>query len=445
MKDQLNLFELPKFDTPETTQNQIGNPRLLKPIRNQVEMNYCSIDDMLDKDHPIRNVWRYVENLDLSKKLLKIKSIEGHVGRPAIDPKILVSLWLYATIEGIGAASVIAQRVKDSLSYKWLCGDVPVEVRTISQFRADNGDLFEDILIQGIVILQKSGLVELKEIAHDGLRVRAHASKDTFKDKKSIKLLLKEAKERVSILKRELEEDKGKHVIKVKERELRHAESKLKVLKDAQNEVSKFIDDQKKSRRRNRKKNMTKEEKDEVKISITDPEARIMKLPGGGFRPAYNFQYAVDTATYVVVGVDVVQARSDNGQLYPMYKKIKKHFGVKPEKYLADGGYKKMESIEKLEKDNCEVYLPVQSSSKNNFKPQKNESEELQNWRNRMSTDEGKQVYKRRASTIECINARFRNLGLYKVLVRGLKNVRNVANIFAIAHNMSRTTVLGAI
>ncbi len=185
----------------------IGRARLKKACRNQVEFSMSSLDDLICPDHPVRQIWEYVDRLDLSRAVNSIKSVEGTCGRPAIDPKILTALWLYATVEGVGSAYVLADLVKEHIAFKWICGSVSVDRKTISQFRVNNGFLFEDILAEGITILIKAGAVSLNEIAQDGLRVRACAGRSSFKKSETVERLYKEAKKHVLLLREELEKD----------------------------------------------------------------------------------------------------------------------------------------------------------------------------------------------------------------------------------------------
>lgn len=122
MKDDLNLFPLPKQDIPDNKKIFFGKRKLLQACRNQIEMRISSLDELISEDHPARIVWNYVEDLDLSKSLNYISFFEGFAGRPAIDPKILVSLWLYATIEGIGSARVLARYTKEHMALNGYVG-----------------------------------------------------------------------------------------------------------------------------------------------------------------------------------------------------------------------------------------------------------------------------------------------------------------------------------
>lgn len=441
MENQPILFSLPNQDQTEALSAFHGNPRLLRAARSQIEMQWAALDELIDAEHPVRQVWTYIEKLDLSIHLNTIKSVEGNAGRTAIDPKILIALWLYATIEGIGSARVLDRYTREHLAFKWICGGVPIGRKSISDFRTSNGELFEELLAQGVAILVKSGVTIVEEVAQDGLRVRASAGKGSFCKGDSIKVLYERAKARLELLKKEIEEDPNGCISRQQAAKRQAAEAKLKRLESAQKELAAYIKEKEYQRKKHKKKVLTKEEEKKLKISVTDPEARIMKMADDGFRPAYNFQYAIDTSSKVILGVDVVNAGTDGGQMRPMYEKIKNEI-MSPKRYLADGGFKNKEDIEFLSKDGCAVFMPLPKSMKAK-KTSDKFSQEIQDWRLRMDSAASKKIYRRRASSIEYANAEARNRGLYQIKVRGIIKAKMIANLYAIVHNLTRSISLG--
>lgn len=451
MTTQPTLFEMPKHEvTGECREVKRGVARLKKACRNQLEVNVSSLNDLIPIDHPVRHVWEYVEKLDLSKCLNHIKSVEGAAGRPAIDPAILVTLWLYAIIEGIGSAYVLAEYATAHIAFRWICGGVSIDRKTISQFRVENGKLFEDVLAQGIAVLARAGAIKLEEIAQDGLRVRASAGRGSFKKKKTIEEHYIQAKQRIDRLRAELEENPKACRDRQAAAKINKTQDRLNRLQEAQAEFQKYSEQSDIARKKHKKKVMTLEEKEAVRISTTDPEARIMKMPDGGFRPAYNFQFAVDTHKNIILSTSVVNAGTDNGEMGKLYDAIKQKFNVVPTRYLADGGFKSPLDITRMTKDGCSVFLPVQEGYKKGkakapYEPKKNESEEMGHWRARMGTEEGKKIYRNRASTVELVNANVRGWGLYQVSIRGLAKVTGIATMYAAAYNMIRTISLGVV
>src|SRR5262245_63198214 len=118
--DQPTLFELPA-DPPAETQPATqarGRPRLRTANREQIVCRAAPLDALIADDHPARIAWAYVEGLDLAPLYDRIKAVEGAAGRPPIDPKILMALWLYATVEGIGSARHLDQLCREHAAFQ---------------------------------------------------------------------------------------------------------------------------------------------------------------------------------------------------------------------------------------------------------------------------------------------------------------------------------------
>lgn len=441
MSNHDTLFPIPKQEMSEI--RHCGKPRIKAACRIQYEFHNTTLDALIDENHPVRSVWAYVEALDLSLLYQNIQSVEGNAGRTAIDPKILLALWLYATIEGIGSAYVLTRYCKEHNAFRWICGGVDIERRTITNFRVAQSEFFEGLLAQSVAVLLNNGLVELKEIAQDGIRVRAHAGSSSFRREKKLKILLKIAQDRVAFLRKEVEENPAANSKRQLEAKKRTREDRKNRIEESLKELTKFREELDKNRQKHRKARLTEEEKDQTRVSTTDSTARIMKMGDGGFRPAYNVQFATATSGQVILGVNVFNVGSDAALLEPMFEKIKKLYTI-PERWLIDAGYKCKASIAALCATGCKVYTPVQSNPKamqrrDLRKALPSENQWLQEWRERMGTEEAKEIYKRRASTSECVNAQARQRGLTQFLVRGLSKVTTVAKMYAIVHNMVRS------
>jgi hypothetical protein len=215
---------------------------------------------------------------------------------------------------------------------------------------------------------------------------------------------------------------------------MRHAEERLKRVEQALERMPEL------------EAKIKPNEKKEPRVSTTDPQATVMKMADGGYRPAYNVEYSTTCKGQVIVGVDVVTVGSDQGQLSPMLEQVNNRFGQRPQEALVDGGYAKLQDIEKVQKEmNCKVYAPVSKPKKDTVdrhEPKATDSKEVAEWRTRMGTPEAKAIYRQRAATAECVNAQARNRGLGQFLVRGLEKVKATATWFAIAHNVARSFAL---
>jgi transposase len=407
-----------------------GEPRLRLAVRDQIVMHWEAVDDLISEDHRARMVWAYVEGLDLSPLLEKFAAVEGAVGRAGTDPRILLTLWLYATIEGIGNARELDQLCELHAAYKWICGGVSLNYHTLSDFRVQHGAFLDELLTRSVAALLKSGVVELKRVAQDGLRVRASAGSSSFRRRPTLERLLEEARQQVEALKAELDGDRAAAHQRQKAARQRAAEERAKRVGEALEELAKI----------EAKKPAGKV--DEARASTTDPKARRMKMACGGFRPAYNLQLLTDTATQIVVGVDLINVGSDKGQMRPMHEQVQKRHSLTPEEYLADGDFTVADDIEHLEKQGTTVYTPPRKrpgSQEDPPAPVRGESPVLQKWRQRMADPIGKLIYRQRAASIECVNAQARNRGLQQFPVRGPAKAKVIGLWYALAHNLMRT------
>jgi len=189
---------------PAADEAGAGTPRLRVAERNQVEFRACCWNDLLPDDHEARTAWAYAESFDRSPLLAAIKAVEGRPGHPPIDPRILIALWLYATLRGIGSARELARRCETDLPFQWICGGVSVNYHTLADFRVAHVALLDDWLSTGIAVLEEQNLVTMDRVAQDGLKVRASAGAASFRRGATLESLLAEAQEQVEILKAEL-------------------------------------------------------------------------------------------------------------------------------------------------------------------------------------------------------------------------------------------------
>jgi len=432
------MSETTLFPMPEPTESRPvvlpeGQPRVQWADRSQMEFRIVDLDSLVPGDHRVRGIWAFVEGLDLRALYAEIRAVEGGVGRSPIDPKILLALWLYATTEGIGSARALDELCRSHAAYQWICGGVGVNYHTLSDFRTAHETVLSDLLTQSVAVLMSQGVVELKRVAQDGMRVRASAGAASFRRERALTECLEEAKAQVECLRRELEEDPGATSRREQAARQRAARERQARIEEALRQMPEVAAKKK------------AEERSEARVSTTDADARVMKMPDGGYRPAFNVELAADTATQVIVGVDVTNTGSDQGQMSPMVQQIQERYGRCPEEMLVDGGFAKQEDIEKAEQMGTTVYAPVQrpkTADRDPHLPLPGDSEAIAAWRVRMGTAEAKEIYKERASTAECVNAQCRNRGLTQFLVRGLRKVKCVALLYALAHNCLRVGAL---
>lgn len=412
----------------------LGSARLRHPVRDEVTLQVCDLDSLLDDEHPARLIWAYASKVDLSDLEAAVKSREGGAGTPQTSLHLLLALWLYAMTRGVGSARELARLCQTEAAFRWLCGGVSVNHRMLSEFRAREGERVGRLLSEHVAGLSLAGLIQLDEIAQDGVRVRANAGAKSFRRRKTLESELAKAQALVSRLSQEEDDDPGgpgKRRKAARERAAKEREARIEAALAALGEAEKL-------REKRLKTNRAKEqEAKEPRASTTDPQARVMKMADGGFRPAYNVQFASLPENGVVVAVSCGCVGSDRGLAEPMARRIEANYGRRPRVHLVDGGYMAREDIEAAGRAGTKLYCPATKSKwgVERYEPRANDGAEIAEWRERMRSQSGAQTYKRR-SRCELVHAKFRNLGLDRLNVRGRKNVETYVRWFALAANI---------
>ncbi|WP_145083222.1 IS1182 family transposase [Aureliella helgolandensis] len=426
------------------TQKPSQLARVSRPHRIQVEMHMLSLEDMLPRDHRARIVWSFVKTLDLEPLYEKIVVTKSTVGRNSIAPEILVSLWLLATLDGIGTARELGRRCETDIAYLWTLGNVTVNYHTLSDFRVENGAFLEKTLVDTVASLVAQGLVPLETIAQDGMRVRASAGSSSFRRKPTLESLQQQAQAHVDRLKKESENECDRSDGDARrqaavERASRERQERLDEALRQFEELSK----QRESRR--------KGDGEKTRVSTTDPDARNMKMANGGFDPAFNVQFATDADSRVIVAVDVINSGTDSGQMAPMHEKVCSTYDKTPKAQLVDSAYATKGDVKTVESKGTEVVSTIprgsvlESKGKDPHAQQPGESDEYTAFRARMAKEEYKELYKTRPSVAEFPNADCRNRNLRQFKVRGLVKVKAVALWHAVAFNFTRMVNLGAL
>jgi transposase len=404
------------------------------PNRKQMELRPLDLESLIPEGHRARLVWSYVERQDMSGFYAGIRVREGSAGRTAIAPEILFALWLFATLEGVGSARQLARLCDEHNAYRWICGGVRVNHHTLSDFRVDHGEALDALLTANLAGLMAAGVVKPQRVAQDGVRVRASAGAASFRRQEKLERYLEEAQAQVQALKAELHADPAAATRReqaARERAAREREQRVKAALERLPELAEI-------KRKQGKK------AEEARASTTDAEATVMKMADGGYRPAYNVQFASVCVSQVICGVDVVTRGSDQGQMVPMVEQVTERVGVTPDAWLVDGGYPGHDQIDAVAEQTT-LYAPVPKSKKADVdphQPKEGDSAAVAAWRERMATDTAKIIYRDRAATAECVNAQARERGMTRLRVRGLPKVRCVALFYALAHNLMRTVAL---
>jgi transposase len=419
--------------------------RLRIPQRCQLGWVAQCVEDLVESDHEVRLVMSVVEKLDVRGFYASIKAREGSAGRDATDPRLLVALWLYACIRGFGSARELERQCEESAPFRWLCGGVTVNHRILSEFRVDHGAALDHLFTQVLASLVDKKVLHVSRVSQDGVRVRVSAGSKSFRRQHRLTELLVKAKQHVELLRKQM--DSPEHEALNKQQKAareRAAKEKQERLEEALAQLPELQQRQAATEKRaGQGKYGQKVRQRELRVSTTDAEARVMKMPNGGYNPAVNVQLASDTVSRAIVGVEVSNEGSDNAGLSePMRQQVEQRTGQVVQQHLMDGGYLRNEDLEQAHAAGTELFVPPKparnpSRRGHELEPKPGDSEAVLDWKKRMASEQGKKLYKLRASTSETINADLRTYrGLSQLTVRGLKKAKCVALWCALAYNV---------
>jgi transposase len=437
---QPTLFDLPPAVAPAAPPVRADprrGVRLRQADRFQMTWGPSNLDAQLPEDHPARTIYAVIERLDLSALYGQVEALEGEAGAPAIDPKILLALWVYATSEGEGSAREIWRLTGLHDAYRWICGGVDVGYHTLSDFRSQQGEVIDALITQVLALLMKQDLVDLSRVAQDGTRVRASAGAASFRREQTLEDLMRQARQHLEEVTRE-GADPAVSARRAAARK-RGAQQRIERIEAALVQIPEVIE----TKKRSGAKDVT------ARVSTTDPDARVMKMGDGGFRPAFNVQFSTSAdEARVIVGVEVTNRGSDAGQSTPMLEQIEQRTGVRPKEVLVDGGYAQHEAIEEAAERDATVYAPVPKPRKDDTRdphlPHEGDTKAVAAWRQRMGTDQAKEIYRQRAATAETVNADAKtHRGLNALAVRGLGKAAGNAMLFALTYNVLRFITIG--
>jgi hypothetical protein len=336
----------------------------------------------------------------------------------------------------------LARLCVQSHPFIWLCGGVSVNHHTLSDFRVGHAAALDELFTQVLAMLVHKNIVRVHRITQDGTRVRACCGSSSLRRRSRLTQLLSEARAHVAELKGLLADPEHSAGLAAKQRaamqraarereqRIEQAIAQLPELEARQQQLAK------------RKSQKEKQKLKEPRASTTDADARVMKMPDGGFRPALNVQIASDTSSRAIVGIDVINAGVDSGQLEPMRRQVQTRSGAKVREHLADGGYLTFEDVDRAAEQDVTLYVPPKpprdpAKFGDEFTPRASDSDAVKDWRIRMGSAEAKEIYKQRAATSETINADLKtHRGLVQLTVRSIAKAKCVALWCALAYNL---------
>jgi len=294
-------------------------------IREKVWSALGKKEGLVSEDHEVRAVWEFAGRMDLSGYYEEIEAVEGEAGRCAMDPRLMISLWIYAYSKGVSSAREISRLCESDSAYQWLTGIESINYHTLSDFRVDHKEALNELFTQVLGLLSAEGLISLERVMHDGSKIKVCASADTFRREEKIRAHLGAARQQVEQMgDPRWAEEVSPRVAKARQRAVREKQQRLEM---ALQELEKV---------RGSKSGV--EAKEQARVSMTDPEARVMKQPDGSYAPSYNVQISTDAQARVIVGVGITQSGSDYGELVAAAEKVEQNMGETPDQMVGDGG-----------------------------------------------------------------------------------------------------------
>lgn len=404
-----------------------GKPRVTEPERRQATIRFEMPDDALDAEHPARVLWQALGNLDLSAFLEDARSVEGGAGRPTHSPRLMLTLWTYAISQGVGSAREIEGLTRSDRAYAWIVGDVEVSHHTLSRFRVGHPEALDKLMTDILAALMHKGVLSLRLVAQDGMRVRAAASAPSFRTLDS----LLECREQAELHLKAVLAQADDPELSFAQKAAREAGAR-----DFQRRINEAISTVE----------MLQEQRGAshppARASTTDAEARVMKMADGGFRPAFNVRMATAGSELggprTIVGVEVCNIGSDMGAVAPMLEQIERRTGQLPATLLADANHGNHAAIAAAQARGVDMIVAVSKRSRESG-PKGDQSPEIVAWKNRMQTEEAKTLYRARAGLCEWTNAQAAGrFGLRQFLVRGIAKASSATLLVAITSNLTQ-------
>ena len=322
-----------------------AKPKLKAIDREQGLLRVVIVDELVGEHHKVRAIWDLTGELDLSAYHSKIRSKEGKAGSPAWDPRLLLSVWLYAYSEHVTSAREVARLMEYEPGLMWLSGLGEVNYHKLSEFRAQHPEELKQLMAELLGSLSQEGLVKLECVAHDGTKIQAQAGSDTFRRGATLDKEIAKARQMVEELDRPGESGTAENSRREAARR-RAACERNERMKQAAAELEKL-----------RASKKDDKERKQARVSLTEPEARIMKHGNdGGMAPSYNVQVSVDAEQKIIVGVELTQSSSDSGSLQPAMEQVKETMGQYPVQVVADGGFTNQASITEMNHSPMEFY-----------------------------------------------------------------------------------------
>lgn len=399
--------------------------RLREPVRDG-SVVWRLTEDSLPLTHPARLLWEVLGTFDLSAFTAHSRATTDHRGRSNHSTRLLLTLWLYGLCQGMSSARKITRQLDTDFAFRWIAGDMSVCHDRLSRLRSDHRVALDDLFTTVVGQLLHHELLSLDLAAQDGVRVRAHAGAASFRSARGLASCEEQA--RLHLRAVLAQQDDPALTTAQKARRLNAAKDFQARVEEAKRHLASLPAPKPSPRPARPRARTTKAKKTSTpRASTTDPEARVMKMADGGFRPAYNLHLTTVGSALggprTVIGVLVSNIGSDMGSLVPMLDEVQRRTGRLPTTLWLDTNHAKHSDIEQGRQRGVRVLVPEMESSYDKG-THVHHSPELDAWRADMATDEAKELYRARAGLCEVSNADLKGRhGMSQLLVRGMGNV----------------------
>jgi transposase len=331
------------MEIPETRVRGIKTVAL---DRSQMRWESFDLESLITEDHPARTIWKLSGQFNLSRFEQQQKTMEGEAGRPCWPAQLLVSVWVYSYTLGVASARAIERMLSHEPGLRWLAADQKINHHTLADFRVGQKEGLEELFAQFLTLLETAGLVDFQQLLHDGTKVKAVAGRSSLRRRKTLEKRWKQARKVVRELDRQaaaegegMDEKRRAAQVRAGQEALQRAEAALQKLKELEAEAR-------------------PSERDQLRVSASEPEARNMKHPDGGWGPSYNVQVSTEGRSRMIVGIGVTTAANDTQELMPTLERVQKNCGVMPRQLLADNGYATRSNVEQTSEQNVELIAP---------------------------------------------------------------------------------------
>ncbi|MBS3920801.1 MAG: transposase, partial [Deltaproteobacteria bacterium] len=311
--------------------------------RQQLLLRPVEVERLIEEGHSVRAIWELVGRLNLDSFYADIEAVEGVAGRPVWDPQLLISLWIYAYKDGVSSAREIARLCEYHPAYQWLTGLEVVNYHTLADFRIRHKEALDELFMGVLGVLSHEGLITLQRVMHDGTKVKACASDKSFRRKATLQDHLRLAREQVEQMGDPESEELGQRVAKARQRALREKQQRLE---DAVKELEQIEESRSKG---------SKDKDKQVRVSTTDPEARVMLQAKGAYGPSYNVQISTDAQSKIIVGVGVTQSPTDAAELEPAVDRVETNLGQRPKQMVVDAGFMNQAAMEAMDEKQVDL------------------------------------------------------------------------------------------